>query len=559
MIGILAFLTVVAAIDPAGDYPSAPQGPGLTIDESFNVEQGVRLVEGLRAWVLGKIAQREIISLREIFGDERDLPNAQFGHYNPDHPPLGRFWLGLWHQLTARLAPPSQHPANHPFVTACARVGSAAAFALTVFLCGWAAAKWYGLPAGTIAALSLVLMPRVFGHAHLAALETCIGLAYFVAVVAVARAWNADLPPSWGWAALAGLALGAAMLTKIQGALIPVPIAIWALCHWRTRAIWPLAVWGAVGLAIFYLFWPWLWFDPYHRFLEYMARTTQRAVLYVWYFGQRYADRDVPWHYPAVLFFTTVPLGLQALGALGLMKGPTPPWRERHAQLIVAAILFPLILFSLPHIAVYDGARLFLVVFPLWAIFIGRGGAMAWAWLRRRFSRRVALTMAGCFLAGQAWGLVAEWPCFLSYYNLAVGGLRGAAGLGLELDYWGEAVTRDFVEQVVQTVPEGARIDVTPVLLPHGLQLDEMLKQSPLLRRRGIVLSAYAVDVPRHADYLLVFRRMADLSPSLQEMTARTPPLVAVRRSGVLLAGLYGRMNEEGGRRKQDSSVRLHP
>ncbi len=125
LIGAVAFLAVVAAIDPAGDYPDAPQGPGLTIDESFNVEQGVRLVVGLREWVLGKIAQREIISFREIFGDVRDLPKAKIGYYNPDHPPLGRFWLGLWHHLTATLAPPSQHPANHPFVTACAacRIG----------------------------------------------------------------------------------------------------------------------------------------------------------------------------------------------------------------------------------------------------------------------------------------------------------------------------------------------------------------------------------------------------------------------------------------------------
>lgn len=53
LIAVLAFVAVVAAIDPGGDYPDAPQGPGLTIDESFNVEQGVRLVAGLQAWFAG--------------------------------------------------------------------------------------------------------------------------------------------------------------------------------------------------------------------------------------------------------------------------------------------------------------------------------------------------------------------------------------------------------------------------------------------------------------------------------------------------------------------------
>jgi MFS family permease len=532
LIAALAFIAVVAAIDPGGDYPDAPQGPGLTIDESFNVEQGVRLVEGLRAWFAGEV------SLREIFGDVRDVPNSQIGFHNPDHPPLGRLWLGVWHSLTAMIAPSSQHAAHHPFITACARVGSAAAFAITVFLCGWITAKWYGRDAGLFAAISLVLMPRVFGHAHLAALESCIGLAYFVAVVSVARVWS-EKPPTWGWAALCGLAVGCAMLTKIQGALVPIPVTIWALWHWRLRAIKPLAIWGLVGLAVFFLLWPWLWFDPFRRFLEYAGRTTDRIVLYVWYFGQRYADRDAPWHYPAVMFLATVPLGLQALGFLGLFKGPLPSWKERHAQLVLGALVFPLLLFSLPHVAVYDGARLFLVVFPLWAVFVGRGGAFAWTWLRQKLSPRVAVAIAGCFLATQLWGTVSTWPCFLSYYNIAMGGLRGADRLGMELDYWSEAVTRNFLEEVARTVPEGVHVEVSPILLPNNMQTEEMLSQSPTLRRRGIVLSTYQPDAANHAPYVIVFKRQADLSPQLRQRIANVPPILAVRREGVILAGLW--------------------
>jgi len=544
----MAFVAVAAAIDPAGDYPDAPEGPGLTIDETFNVQEGVRLVEGLRAWALGLISGESIISLREIFGDERDIKGqAPIGYHLHDHPPLGRIWLGLWHHAAFTAARPAAH--QGPDVTACARVGSAAAFAITVFLCGWAAASWYGPSAGLFASLSLVLMPRVFGHAHIAALETSIGLAYFVAVLVVARTWNTEAAPSTKWAALAGLAFGAALLTKIQGILIPIPLAAWALFHWRLRAIRPLAIWGAVGLATFFLLWPWLWFAPFHHFLEYLGRTTNRTVLYVWYFGERYADRDVPWHYPAVLFLATVPVGLQLLGGLGLLtgglvSGEKPPWRERHGQLLLAALCFPLVLFSLPGIAVYDGARLFLIVFPLWAVIVGRGGAFAWAWLRRRCTPRIAALVAGSFLAGQAWGLVAVWPCFLSYYNAAVGGLRGAERLGLELDYWGEAVTRDLLEQVVAKVPDGAHIDVAPVV--HQFQLDEMRNQSPVLRRRGIVLHAYAADAPRHADYLLVFRRMADLPPPLRELFANAAPTAEVGRRGVVLAAFYDRRGGSG-------------
>jgi 4-amino-4-deoxy-L-arabinose transferase-like glycosyltransferase len=533
-----AFVAVVAAIDAAGDYPDAPQGPGLTIDESFNVQEGVRLVEGLKAWALGWLSGERILTLRQLFGDIDALgPNAEFGYHNPDHPPLGRVWLGLWHNAAIGVAPPRNHPGPALFVTSAARVGSAAAFAITVFFCGWTASIWYGRPAGIVAALAVLLMPRVFGHAHLAALETCIGCTYLIAVLAVARTWTSDSAVTWTWAALAGLALGAAMLTKIQGALIPVPVAIWALAHWRVRALRPLVIWGCVGLAVFFLFWPWLWSHPVDHFFKYLGRTTNRQTLYLWYLGARYEDRNHPWHYCAVLFLTTVPIGLQVLGGLGLFAGRVRMRFARHEQLVLGAMLFPLLLFSVPRIAVYDGARLFLVTFPLWAIFIGRGGSLAWDWLRKRIPQRGALALGALFLAGQGWGVIATWPCFLSSYNLAVGGLGGAHRLGFELDYWGASVTREFLERIAQTVPEGAAIDVAPVLF--DFQLAEVLKQSPVLRRHGIRLHAYDADQSRHSAYLLVFCRLADLSPELQTLIAERPALVETRRSGVLLSGLY--------------------
>ena len=54
----------------------------------------------------------------------------------------------------------------------------------------------------------------------------------------------------------------------------------------------------------------------------------------VQYFGQVIADRDVPWHYPWFYFAVTVPLGLQILGGLGLIRA----WRNRRAD------AFPLLL-----------------------------------------------------------------------------------------------------------------------------------------------------------------------------------------------------------------------
>ena len=78
-IAAVAFLTVVIAIDPAGSYPHAFAGPGLTVDESFNVQQGVRLWEGLKAFALGGL------TIREVYGDVDELgPNAPFHELRDD-------------------------------------------------------------------------------------------------------------------------------------------------------------------------------------------------------------------------------------------------------------------------------------------------------------------------------------------------------------------------------------------------------------------------------------------------------------------------------------------
>ena len=149
VVAVLCWISIIACIDPAGSYPQMPEGPGLTIDEVFNVEQGVYLLAQARA--LGW--------LNLIPGTAQEAYKVENG-YNPDHPPLGRWWLGVHHDLAWSIAPPDRP--EGPIVTACARTGSATAFALTVLMIGWISSCWWGRPAGVMAAISLVLMPRVY-------------------------------------------------------------------------------------------------------------------------------------------------------------------------------------------------------------------------------------------------------------------------------------------------------------------------------------------------------------------------------------------------------------
>lgn len=543
-----AFCAVVLTIDAAGDYPSLAQGPGLTIDEPFNVQQGVRLAVFGKGWILGAI------TTRELFGDAKELgTNSPTGYHLPDHPPLGRLWLGLWHQAVVGVAPPHDH--DTPFVTSAARVGSAAAFALTVLLVGMTAARWYGPLAGWMAAASLALTPHVFGHAHIAALETCMNLAFLAAVLAVASKWTGTAPPSTRTAIVTGIVFGLALLTKIQAVFLPPAVGVWALMRWRWGGVRPVIVWGLTGVVVLFVLWPWLWPHPIDHFLQYLGRTTDRVKLHVWYLGRVWDDRDVPWHYPWVMFLGAMPLAWLAMGAAGVVRklpatststpaitNEVPAWRAPREQLLLLATFVPMVVFSIPGVAVYDGDRLFLVAYPLWSLLVGRACATEVVGMKTTESgvpvwRRPRVFATAALLASGAgvWSTVRAAPCWLNQPNgitaWAIDGDRPA----FEASYWGDGVTRELLTTLAEAVPPGSTIDVVPVL--HDLQLKDLREQCPALRKRNLKLRP--LDLHNPGDYLLTFERRADLPAELPRLLEQAEPIAVVERYGSRVAGAY--------------------
>ena len=119
IVALVAFLLAAMMINHGLVDSDLPVGPGLTLDESFNIDQGVYLVDALGQH--GPLLFTPSVA-RDVFGSDR---------YLPDHPPLGRVLLGMSHQLTSWLIPGSESTAyNVP----AARLGSCLAFAITTLL-----------------------------------------------------------------------------------------------------------------------------------------------------------------------------------------------------------------------------------------------------------------------------------------------------------------------------------------------------------------------------------------------------------------------------------------
>ena len=571
VVALIALLVLVLTFDGVGDSDGSLMldGPGLTLDEVFNIDGGEYLLSAL-------IDEGPLFfapgGAKRVFGQRR---------YNPDHPPLARLWIGLVHAISRpAVSRPPREPRQPELQVVGARLASVLAFMATIVFVGVYTGRWHGLAAGTCAALALLLMPRVFAHAHLAALETGIGLIFTWTVLYVADRWSraahiiplsvgrqppgsasesgADSPPPhdaairlppprWSSILIAGVLFGLALLTKIQAVLLPIPIGLWALWRWRWRAIPLMLLFGLMGGVVFFVGWPWLWLDPVGHLREYFASKAERPTLYCYYLGTRYADVDVPWHYSFMMFLVTVPVGLHLLGVWGLfarqsVRGDSTgqPRIDSRAALLTTVVLFVLTFFALPGITVYDGARLFLVVFPLWAVLIGAGAVHLWKRAADNPRRRVIVTaLLAAGLGEGVWANISLHPCQLSYYNLAVGGLRGADRLGFEPTYWRDSFTREFLEEVVDAVPEGSALYVAPVLHPAN-RIDLQLL-SRILREHELQLDSYDDKDPAKRDmrYVLVFRRHADPWDALEPAPAGAQLLCEVRRADVQLAALY--------------------
>jgi 4-amino-4-deoxy-L-arabinose transferase-like glycosyltransferase len=370
----------------------------------------------------------------------------------------------------------------------------------------------------------------VFAHAHLAALDTFLSLFWTLALLAGDRALRSPRP-ILAMAGAGGL-WALALLTKIHAWFLLPILGAWSLV-WLSprRAISAMLAWTVTGLSSYWLGWPWLWYDSWSRLQAYWGTGVVRSTIMVQYFGQVIADRNVPWHYPWFYFAVTIPIGLLALGAVGLARG----WSERRGDpfplLLAGTIVIFLVIFS-TRVPVYDGERLFLHIFPAWAMLIGLG--FGWLWEKRLSSRRGRAALL-VFLVVQSHGVMTLHPFGLSYYSGLVGGLPGAERMGLELTYWNDTVDQVLLDQLARDAKPGASAALVPTLYPG----QGILTTNRALARRDVILSDEQEGT--RAEWLVLSRRTAYWRPEVTERLRRgTGDQVAIRsRQGVWLAALW--------------------
>jgi hypothetical protein len=281
------------------------------------------------------------------------------------------------------------------------------------------------------------------GLVWLAALDVPVAVASFGLTFVF---WKTVDCKGWAWGILWGLAWGLAEAIKLNGDFIPVALVVWLLLFRRSwKGVLRLTLMGLVGVATFFIVWPWLYYHPWERIVNYVAFHLNHYQIGQWYLGQFHLPP--PWHFVFVMLWAVLPLSVIALIVLGIIKGINSKQDGGLVWLLILGAFVSISPFVFGQGLVYDNERLFMPVFPFLAALAGIG----FGWLAKYlgklldYLKRPAYTAPAVILLGiallmpQMTSIVKLYPHLLSYYSEDVGGLPGATKLGLETTYWCES------------------------------------------------------------------------------------------------------------------------
>lgn len=302
--------------------------------------------------------------------------------------------------------------------------------------------RLWGDVGGAVAAFVTALEPNLLAHAGVATPDLPLAIAFFWAVM---RFWRYCREGGRGNLALAGVALGVALLTKYTALLLigilPL-LAVTGFANRRRLAAFPIIC--LIALAVLHAGYlpallhggeegePAIRFGlpaPYLDGIQYQLRanTGHRAF----FLGE---VSEGGWlHYYPVAFLVKTPIPLLVLAITGFWMLFAVPLRRRHAVRILLPPL-ALALFFIVVSRLNIGLRYLLPIYPFLALAAGHGAAE----LLKRPARKFAFS-ALILLAWMLLGTLRAWPHFIPYFNEAAGGSDGGIRLLADSNLdWGQ-------------------------------------------------------------------------------------------------------------------------
>lgn len=506
--GVLALFAVAWLAPQVGRVGITWDEPSYFVSAGRIQDWAVRLVRGPdRAGALSEATIREV---------------WDWDHYHNPHPPVYKSAMALTEAAFGRFVGSVQG----------FRLASVFWFALLVAAVTVLGSAVWGRMAGFAAGVSLLVMPRMVGHALFAATDMPLAFFWFLGTAGLILHLSGGRSRHL---ALGAVGLGLGMATKFTGYFLPLPLLAWVLLfHRDRRSLVRFGAWILGGLLVAWVANPLAWHAPFGYPAELVRESLLRqdvVPINTFYLGRTYGFR-VPWHQAPFMTAVTLPLAVGVLAGIGLVRALRRPRLERVGVASLLTVLFFWVLLALPSSPNHDGVRLFLPTFPFIALLAGSGFAVLAGLARLRWHGRSALLaclgLGALFYLPAYMRVMSASPLYLSAYGEAIGGTKGAAEAGLEATYWYDSVTPDFLARLNERLPPGASLATFPTW-----EYFLVLQEYGFLREDVRVSDAWP------SEHYLQVARKALFGPAQWRIYGRLEPALSVTLDGVELTGYY--------------------
>ncbi|MEE2786723.1 MAG: glycosyltransferase family 39 protein [Myxococcota bacterium] len=416
---------------------------GIPRDESFYFQAADRA-----AWWFESLGRADVASF------EPDAIRRGF-QYNREHPVLMKSLFGLSHRFLHE----KWGLVDDPILAY--RLPTMVMAGLSLWLAWLLGIIAANRMVAFVAVLALCAMPRLFFHSHLACFDGPVTFMWLFGVYTYVRAMRAVK-----WAPMVGVAIGFGFATKLNIFFLPFTLLLVAcldvLGYRRRTGRWwgpkdarsPLFYAGAIALSIiviggfvFWVHWPWLYFDTIPHLREYVAFHARHEHYPVDFLGTLLIKPPFPVTYPWVMLVLTVPVATLVLGAVGLAQIGKRAWLDwrtddgadrRQLELtLLLNFLVPICIIALPNTPIFGGTKHWMPAMPFLAIGVGFGAQVVTRGLWPSLSGRLHGAIAGVMLLPAVWATAEYGTQGPVYYNALAGGPPGAASLGMPRNFWG--------------------------------------------------------------------------------------------------------------------------
>ncbi len=350
------------------------------------------------------------------------------------------------------------------------RLSSAFLFSLVVSSLFWVMSSEFGFAAGAFSAISLITMPRVFGHAHVAATDIPMMAFWWFCILSFYKALNNEK-----WKYVFALILGLAWVVKFTGLLIPVGLILYAITSKDKRIKNLIKPALLISPLVMWVFNPTLWGDPlgifYESFIKGSLFRGNFVPVPVYYLGETYSF-DLPWHHSLVLTAVTTPVATFILSIFGILISAKNLTQTKLTSLFLWQLIWYYFVMTLPFTPNHDGVRLFLPIFPFIACFAGVGFKKLCFWFHEKIKRQgfkyitypfIKMSLGVVLMFPCSFNLIATHPYYLEWFNALAGGVSGAHRLGFETTFWLDSVSKE-VRKDLNLLPNNSNINVYPNL-----------------------------------------------------------------------------------------------